>query len=720
MASMTKKTPKTRIFGTDEVNEFIDLFRAERTVRSNQKIEYYNTPAAFDIETTSFFDKRRRRGLMYVWTFAMRANIMQGRTWGEFVEFMGALSNALGLSKTKRLLVYVHNLGYEFQFMRKYFSWEKVFSTAPREPLFALTATGIEFRCSYKLTNYSLATVAKNLVNWDIQKLTGDLDYKELRHTETPLTEQEKQYTYNDVLIITCLIDDEIRANGNITNIPLTSTGYVRRYCRNKCLKIGKVQNMAYINKVHPLTLTVELYRYLRQAFQGGFTHANSWFVEGIQHDIGTADLISSYPACLVRERFPMSSPEEIRKIRSLEELESLCNLYACFFQIEFHDLKCIKNNEHPISASKCYNKFYVYEDNGRVVQAAQVSMTITEQDYWIIKKYYTWDTHQTRIGKFWRMRKDYLPAELINAILDLYSRKTRLKGVDGMEAEYMHSKQLLNACFGMAVTSVCQPVIKYNDETQSWEEPTEPELEKQIKKYNKSYSRFLWYPWGVWVTAYARRVLFSAIDELGDDYIYSDTDAVYFRNPEQHIAWFDTFNKKNHNKLLLMAQARGIDPAKLAPVTIKGKQKVIGNWEPESYTRPDGSRCYAVYRRFKTLGAKRYMLEYADTGKISLTVSGINKDLAMPYLLRRYWPMHVFTYFAEFLTIPGKYTGKKILYQIDNETQGTLTDYLGNKADWHELSAVHMKESEYHFSLGRQFREYLDGIRDYEMLRGL
>ena len=100
----------------------------------------------------------------------------------------------------------------------------------------AVTANGIEFRCSYILSGLSLAKTAENLTMHKIEKLKGDLDYSKIRHSQTEITETEWHYIYHDVMIVTDYIDECIVESGDITKIPMTNTGRVRRFCKNKCL----------------------------------------------------------------------------------------------------------------------------------------------------------------------------------------------------------------------------------------------------------------------------------------------------------------------------------------------------------------------------------------------------------------------------------------------------------------------------------------------------
>ena len=82
------------------------------------------------------------------------------------------MSEVFGLIKyNKRCLIYVHNLEYEFQFMRKWFDWHDIFADDKRQPLYAVTKGGVEFRCSYRLSGYSLVKLADELRYYKTQKM---------------------------------------------------------------------------------------------------------------------------------------------------------------------------------------------------------------------------------------------------------------------------------------------------------------------------------------------------------------------------------------------------------------------------------------------------------------------------------------------------------------------------------------------------------------------
>src|SRR5699024_4746531 len=125
--------------------------------------------------------------------------------------------------------------------------------------------------------------------------------------------------------------------------------------------------------------------------------------------------------------------------------------------------------------------------------------------------------------------QKGYLPKSIIESVLNLYEDKTQLKGVKGKEVEYLLSKGMLNSIYGMTVTDIVKDNIIYSD-TDTWE-LDEVDVDEEIDIYNNNKNRFLFYAWGVYVTAYARKNLWSGIISVGLDYVYSDTDSLKFLN---------------------------------------------------------------------------------------------------------------------------------------------------------------------------------------------
>ena len=235
-------------------------------VTTNKKITYYNIPAAFDIEVSSFYQNGEKRACMYIWQFGILNWGTYGRTWDEYISFLEVLSTVLGLDSSHRLVIYVHNLAYEWQFFRKRFGWDKVFFLDNRKPVYAITG-GYEYRCSLKLSSKSLRKVGQDLQKYKCEKKMGDLDYSLVRTSKTPLTEKELGYCEADIRVLLSYIQEKIESDGDISLIPLTNTGYVRNYCRKACYKRWR----RYRNLMDSLVLTPEEYSQLKRGFGGGF-----------------------------------------------------------------------------------------------------------------------------------------------------------------------------------------------------------------------------------------------------------------------------------------------------------------------------------------------------------------------------------------------------------------------------------------------------------------
>lgn len=678
-------------------------------------IEYLNLECSFDIETTSTYTKEGRKfSFMYLWGFGMGEHgeyLRYGRTWEEFKDLLDYISNELNININRRLVIYVHNLGYEFQFFRKLFEWDTVFSVDDRKPIKALTKGGFEFRDSYILSGYNLESLADNLVKHKNKKLVGNLDYSLIRHHNTEITEDELEYMENDVTIILNYINEQIEQYGNITKIPLTNTGRVREYVKHKCYynegkskyKSSKSKRNNYRFIMENLTLEPDEYLKLKRTFMGGFTHSNPINTDKVLQGVNSIDFTSSFPSVMIAEKFPMGKGFTPNKDEIMKNgYDYYLNNFCCILNISVQNLKNIFINDSYLSESKCKIEGDKVINNGRVFSAEYLNTYMTEVDYTIFKRCYKWD--RIEIHDMICYPKAYLPKPIIESILTLYQDKTKLKGVRGKEVEYLLSKGMLNAIYGMTVTDIVKDEITYTDE---WGVEL-ASLESEIEKYNTKKSRFLFYPWGVWVTAYARRNLWLGILSFKEDYIYSDTDSIKFFNYEKHDNFIKEYNKMVINKQLQTLNYYELDPNLLSPKTVKGESKPLGVWDYEGY-----------YTRFKTLGAKRYLVE--EDNKLYLTVAGLSKMNGVQYMIDECNNdfTKVFDMFTDDLKIPKENTGKNTHTYIDDKITETIIDYQGKEEVITSMSGVHLEPTSFSLSISDYFVKFYTMLQNGYTIKG-
>lgn len=728
------------------ISEVMDnLLVNQQPVVEKGSIKYYNIPASFDIETYSSIYKGRKFANMYIWQLGINGSTIYGRTWEEFTQCMELISKALSLSIENRLIIYVHNLSYEFQFIRKWLNWQKdksgndvVFSLKERRPIYALTSDGIEFRCSYILSNYALAYIgAKLLLTYPVEKKVGDLDYNIARNSKTVLTDTELGYCINDIRVVMSYIQEQIEYYGGIEKLPLTNTGRVRSfihdyvtgsYCKTEYER-KKVRNQYYDLMTYLQLTSSKEYQMLKSAFMGGFTHASAIYVGEVMKDMRCWDLASSYPAVMVSRYFPMTSATFVGQ-PTKEEFVELLKTKCCLFSLTLYGLHPHFDYEGYISESRCiYYSDDAVINNGRIMSAEKCVIICTELDFDIISKVYKADDFE--VHSLYTYERGYLPKDLILAILQLYGNKTSLKDIEDKIVEYMVSKNMINASYGMIVTDIVRSeIIYYKDH---WDE-NDPNAIRQLNKYNSALSRFLFYPWGVWVTAHARHNLWEAIFEFGEDYVYADTDSIKGIHGEKHEKFFEDYNRRQLHALCQMCMHYRIPLSKVQPKTKKGKEKTIGVWEEEE-----------GYKQFKTLGAKRYCFVH-NSGDFNMVVAGVNKSTAVPYLVSKFCGADLslaqlaytsdpnkekeakealktlvdqqinyrpaLDAFQIDLEIPEEHCGKMTHTYVDTPMVAVITDYQGNTDICYEKSCTHLEPASYSFSIAKNFADFLEDGR--------
>lgn len=570
-------------------------------------VTYLEIPCAFDIETTNIYKRDadgkvmsepRPFAFMYHWQFCLEDQVVFGRTWEEFVTLLNMLEKNMNLSLKNRLVVWIHNLPFEWQFMRCFLDYEDGFFIEEKAPAKILTKGGIEFRCSYILSNMALSKFCENEEGVIHYKLDGDTyDYDKLRTPITPLSEYEQGYCYNDVRGLCECIRSRLK-HDTLASIPLTATGYVRRELRNNVRKNKK-------NREYFISSQLDAHQYTlcRQAFRGGDTHANSERADQINLDAWGYDIKSSYPAqIMIYDKYPFSA---FAKMPVSYYLNHDMSDFALIMTVAFFNIRYDRKGKYfcgmpYIPLSKC-NKYSPDKiiDNGRVLASGFLEMTLTNLDLDIIMKEYTYD--DIRIGEIWASKAAPLSKEIRDTTISYFRRKTLLDGDPTKVYEYNKFKALQNSIYGCMVMRIDQSVVRWDAKNKIYTDDT-PDLAEALAKFYKSRNNFLQYQQGLFITAAARMQLRKMLWTVGGDAIYCDTDSIKGIN-DHHVE----FAKENEyrRKLALDNGAYAEDR--------NGDIKCLGEWEFEGN-----------YDRFCTLGAKKYA--YEVDGKIKTTIAGVSK----------------------------------------------------------------------------------------------
>lgn len=632
------------------------------------KRQYVYPYCAFDIETTT----TDIGSYMYAFTFALNDGIYVGRTWEEFNELLDMLSlkyNTVGLDRI--LVVWVHNLSFEFQFLRKRLKFKRIFAKEKRHIITACTVNNIEFRDSLAISGCNLDMTSK-LYGCTTKKMLGDLDYKILRNSKTPLTEEERTYMINDVKILREFAEkiyDMYICNGFF---PITKTSILRHEVKEK-----SKQSPSIVDTVKRCFLPQSKYKpFMNFLFSGGITHANPRHANMILNDVHGLDLKSDYPFQMATKYFP-NGKARIEPCDDIEYLIELGKSRCLILALEFTNIRLKETSPiSPISKSKCVKFEKFHADNGKLWSAKSISIYATELDFEYIRETYEYESVTCKYAESYY--KIHLPQYVIQPILQGFIEKEKLTKDT---PEYMLAKQKPNSGYGMLVT-------RMNESEFILDEEGNVELDKDyIFSYEKERRKAFLSPlWGIWVTSHARHTLMRMINKIGQDVVYCDTDSIYLLNYEKHKHLFDEYNKNvsEYNSMYLPTEC-----------------KKLGTFENEG-------KC----TKFKTLGAKRYIKE--KDGEITTTVSGMKKGSFVKYCKKE--ELEPFDTFDDGLSLSELVSEKTTTRYNDDEHAETIIDAFGNSELMHEYSSVSIIDIPFSMSLEKSYRNLIEKLKQERM----
>ena len=476
------------------------------------------------------------------------------------------------------LLCFIHNFGYEFDFMLKNLSKPtKLLSNSTHRVICAKFEDfkSIEFRCTLMLSMHSLRYIGEQL---GFEKLRSD--YRFILPTDK-VTQEEKEYCIRDNDVVAKYVVSLIEEFGKLREIPYTKTGRVRK-------TFNKFYEEDTTEKDWDLMPPENCYQAMLDAFAGGCVFSNPYFTGRIMKNVHSYDITSSYPFVMLTEKYPYT----IKKFESKDL--ALLNTPFWIAKLKFKNIVS-KYAWSWLSISKMndYDAITCHFFNGKLTDGAWIVRTVTNVDYEMIKKTYYFDS--VEIVDFYSCEKySYLPYPYIETIKIYAQKKTDLKKVvkettkDNpnyikVNAEYNLAKNDFNSIYGMSVQKLMQEEFVI-DELYQWHIK-----EKKYKQSNKHMKRNFLY--GIYITAYARRNLLNAIiKNCPHNFVYCDTDSIKFIGKDNFI---DT-NKQ------LPEEYKEIPSFAL-----------LGRFDKD-----------AEYEEFLCYGAKKY--SYVEHGNIYLTVAGL------------------------------------------------------------------------------------------------
>lgn len=668
-----------------------------------------NTIYTLDIETTSlfrfpdgsyrcfdyskppeFYKGCDKISIPYIWMFGVNDTVYYGREFSE-LETVFKL-----ISAEKKKIVFVHNLSFEFTFLQDIFdsyTIDNMIARTVRKPIaFNVAELNLQFRCTYMLTNLSLARAAERYT--DVRKKSGDLDYNKIRTPRTPMTETELGYCEYDIITLYNIVRYFRQTYKRLSWIPYTQTGEVRKAFRKRI-------DYGYICRIQKRVPDDVMYLRLNKAFQGGMTHPNTLYTGRTMEGVPSFDIASSYPTIMM---LPIFAKGQFRRIKS-DIADKLNRKNWCIlYRVRYYGLRSKLLNKYILGSkivkqpdeTRAGNEHKRYFDNGRLVRAEGCTeLYLTEIDKDIIDQAYKCD--RCEVVEAYAAVKGYLPKELITFVLELYANKTKLKGVAGQEDFYMKQKQMLNSCFGAACTNLLKAGVEYKAGEWILPDLTPDYVHEKLEGLRNSKSNCFLYQWAPWITAGARARLWDVISHFDTDIIYYDTDSIKCLDKPEIERYLDQKNTEIKEQLLTTCEHFGIDPDMMAPLDPEGLPHPLGFWEKEY-------KSYAV--KFRTLGAKRYCYQTRD-GKLHTVVSGVGKNgpAALKGDIENFTDGLIFDY-----DTAGKLAS---YYSKEDQTRACIIDYTGRMYINKQRHGVVLQPTTYNMSTTEAYAAYMEELQN-------
>lgn len=390
----------------------------------------------------------------------------------------------------------------------------------------------IEIRDSLKLLPFSVREIGKSF-NTKHQKL--DMEYIGFRYAGCEITDEEKHYIANDVLVVKEALEI------------MQSEGHLKLTIGSCCLSefkniIGKQDYAILFPDLTEFKLNPNEFKYknadqyIRKSYRGGWCYLKKGCENNLYQNGLTADVNSLYPSMMHSESgnyFPYGKP---KFFKSKIPDEAFDNNHYFFVRIRTRFY--LKENFLPfvqikgsffysgtdmLESSDIVDKYTgesssYYVDFDGNIRKAIVELVLTQTDYELLKEHYLLEDFELLDGCMFYS---------IKGIFDKYIDKYKKIKQESKFAKRTLAKLFLNNLYGKLSSSDSSAFkVAYLKEDGSIGFTTYDEHEKKV----------MYIPIGSAITSYARNFTIRSAQENYEHFIYADTDSIHCWGSKEDI----------------------------------------------------------------------------------------------------------------------------------------------------------------------------------------
>lgn len=396
----------------------------------------------------------------------------------------------------------------------------------------------LEFRDSLKLMPFSLAQISKA---FQTKHKKLDMEYKGYRYAGCEISEKEREYIINDVLVLKEALEI------------MFSEGHDRLTIGSCCMKefeseFDKEDYNNLFPNLYDFSIDENLYGYptagdyIRASYRGGVCLLKKGVAGKVYKELGnTYDVNSLYPSMMHSESgnyFPVGKPKFWTGYIPYDKLDNKewFVRFSCRFYLKKNYLPTVqikrnllyKSTEYLMTSDVYYNGSYhrEYINVDGELTPAIVTMTMTRMDFERFLQHYNVEELKIHDGC-------YFYREI--GIFDDYIEKYKKIKLNSVGAKKTLAKLYLNNLYG-----------KFSASTDSsYKEPFYDEEKDCVRfRYVEEHNKKPGYiPVGSYITSYSRNFTLKACQENYDNFCYCDTDSMHILGDDVKGITIDPLN---------------------------------------------------------------------------------------------------------------------------------------------------------------------------------